>query len=152
MRHWPITTILTFLIALILAVPAPAQQKPLTRGQVRGMVRDGLADETGAKAIEQRGIDFAPTEDFIQSLKTAGASEVFLAARAGLSTPSPQTPRGPSTKSKFSPSSRAKCPATALPCWFKNAASTSSLTMNSFGKRAWPAGRTSALAPKTATR
>jgi hypothetical protein len=44
------------------------------------MVRDGLGDETGAKAIEQLGIDFAPTEDFIQTLKTAGASEAFLAA------------------------------------------------------------------------
>ena len=49
--------------------------KPFTQDQVQAMVRDGLADETGAEAIEQRGIDFAITEDFIQSLKTAGASE-----------------------------------------------------------------------------
>jgi hypothetical protein len=44
------------------------------------MVRDGLGEETGAKAVEQRGIDFAPTEDFLESLKTAGASEAFLQA------------------------------------------------------------------------
>jgi hypothetical protein len=29
------------------------------------MVRDGFGDESGAKLIEQRGIDFAPSEDFI---------------------------------------------------------------------------------------
>jgi hypothetical protein len=44
------------------------------------MVRDRLGGETGAKAIEQRGIDFAPTEDLIRSLKAAGANEAFLAA------------------------------------------------------------------------
>jgi len=49
--------------------PAWAQQKPLTRDQVQGLVRDGLGDESGAKLIEQRGIDFAPAEGFLQSLK-----------------------------------------------------------------------------------
>ena len=44
------------------------------------MVRDGFGDESGAKLIEQRGIDFAPSEDFIQTLKAAGASEAFLNA------------------------------------------------------------------------
>jgi hypothetical protein len=29
------------------------------------MVRDGFGDESGAKLIEQRGIDFAPSEDFL---------------------------------------------------------------------------------------
>jgi hypothetical protein len=37
-------------------------------------VRDGLGDEAGATLIEQRGIDFAPAEDFLQSLKAAGRS------------------------------------------------------------------------------
>jgi hypothetical protein len=44
------------------------------------MVRDGLGDESGAKLIEQRGIDFAPSEDLYQTLKAAGASEAFLSA------------------------------------------------------------------------
>ncbi len=80
MRHWLTTTVLMLMTALILALPVQAQQKPFTQDQVKGMVRDGLGDETGAKAIEQRGIDFAPTEDFIQTLKAAGASEAFLNA------------------------------------------------------------------------
>ena len=44
------------------------------------MVRAGLGDDSGAKLIEQRGIDFAPSEDFYQTLKAAGASEAFLKA------------------------------------------------------------------------
>jgi hypothetical protein len=77
---------LTFLIlatGLVFALPAWAQQnpvapgfspaKPLTQDQVQSLVHSGLGDETGAKLIEQRGIDFAPAEDFLQSLKAAGA-------------------------------------------------------------------------------
>ena len=57
-------TILMLMIALILALPAPArqEQKPFTQDQVQGLVRDGLEDESGANLIEQRGIDFAPAE------------------------------------------------------------------------------------------
>jgi len=54
--------------------------KPFTQEQVSNMVRDGFGDESGAKLIEQRGIDFAPPEDFYQTLKAAGASEAFLKA------------------------------------------------------------------------
>ena len=54
--------------------------KPFTQEQVVSMVRDGFGDESGAKLIEQRGIDFAPSEDFLQTLKAAGASEAFLKA------------------------------------------------------------------------
>ena len=44
------------------AISNPA--KPFTQEQVSNMVRDGFGDESGAKLIEQRGIDFAPSEDF----------------------------------------------------------------------------------------
>jgi len=54
------------------ALPPRAQQKPFTQEQVASMVRDGFGDESGAKLIEQRGIDFAPSEDFLQTLKAAG--------------------------------------------------------------------------------
>jgi hypothetical protein len=50
-------------------------------------VRDGLGDESGAKLIEQRGIDFAPAEDFLQSLKAAGTSEAFLKALRAVERP-----------------------------------------------------------------
>ena len=89
MRHRRAVTPLMLITAMILALPTRAQQKPLTQEQVQGMVRDGLGDETGAKAIEQRGIDFAPTEDFLQTIESAGANGAFLAALRGAKHPRP---------------------------------------------------------------
>lgn len=74
---------LTFLIltaGMVVAPSAWAQQKPFTQEQITNMVQAGLGEETGAKAIEQRGIDFTPAADFLQSLKAAGAIEAFLNA------------------------------------------------------------------------
>ena len=83
MRFRKTLTLFMLVMGLAFALSAWAQQKPFTRDQVQGLVRDGLGDESGAKLIEQRGIDFAPVEDFLQSLKAAGASEVFLKALRG---------------------------------------------------------------------
>ena len=60
--------LLVILVAasLGLAQAPPASQKPLTKDQVLGLVRNQLGEEGGAKLIEQRGIDFAPAEDFMQ--------------------------------------------------------------------------------------
>jgi tetratricopeptide (TPR) repeat protein len=92
-------------MGLVFALSAWAQQKPVapgfspaklfTQDQVKGLVRDGLGDESGAKLIEQRGIDFAPAEDFLQSLKAAGASEVFLKALRGAKQPEPASAKKP---------------------------------------------------------
>jgi hypothetical protein len=62
---------------------------------VQGLVRDGLGDESGAKLIEQRGIDFAPAQDFLQSLKAAGASEAFLKALRAAKRPEPASAKKP---------------------------------------------------------
>jgi len=97
MVHRPVATILILITTMILTLPAPAQQKPFTQDQVQGMLRSGLGDETGAKAIEQRGIDFTPTEDFLHSLKAAGANEAFLQALREAKRPRPTgaTPKKP---------------------------------------------------------
>ncbi len=60
--------------------PGVSPSKPFTQDQVSSMVRDGFGDDSGAKLIEQRGVDFTPSDDFIQTLKAAGASEAFLKA------------------------------------------------------------------------
>jgi tetratricopeptide (TPR) repeat protein len=99
---------LTFLImamGLAFALSAWAQQKPVapgfspahpfTQNQVSNMVRAGLGDDSGAKLIEQRGIDFPPSEDFIQSLKAAGASEAFLKALRTAKPPEPASAKKP---------------------------------------------------------
>ena len=73
-------TLLILAIGLVFALPAWTQQKPFTQEQVSNMVRAGLGDDSGAKLLEQRGIDFAPAEVFLQTLKAAGASEAFINA------------------------------------------------------------------------
>ena len=95
MRFRKTLTLLMLVMGLVFALPAWAQQKPLTRDQVQGLGRDGLGDESGANLIEQRGIDFAPAEDFLQSLKAAGASEVFLKALRAAKPPEPVSAKKP---------------------------------------------------------
>ena len=95
MRFRKTLTLLMLAMGLVFALSAWAQQKPFTRDQVQGLVRDGLGDESGAKLIEQRGIDFAPAEDFLQSLKAAGASEAFLKALRAAKPPEPASAKKP---------------------------------------------------------
>jgi hypothetical protein len=82
MRHRPVVTLFVLVMAMILGPPTGAQQKPIAptpqgagsakpfaQDQVQAMVRDGLADDTGAKAIEQRGVDFAPSGQLVRRFK-----------------------------------------------------------------------------------
>jgi tetratricopeptide (TPR) repeat protein len=82
-------------MGLVFALSAWGQQKPFTRDQVQGLVRERLGDESRAKLIEQRGIDFAPAEDFLQSLKAAGASEALLKALRAAKRPEPASAKKP---------------------------------------------------------
>jgi hypothetical protein len=65
------------------------------------MVRDGFGDESGAKLIEQRGIDFAPSDDFIQALKAAGASETILNTLRAAKPPEPGSSKRGATSCAF---------------------------------------------------
>jgi Flp pilus assembly protein TadD len=89
MKHWPVATVLIIVTAFIPALHAKAQQAPFTEEQVQGLVRNGAGDESGAKLIEQRGLNFVPTEDFLRSLKAEGANEAFLATLRSLKRPQP---------------------------------------------------------------
>ncbi len=80
MRPKLIAPFVAIIFTLLPGLSLQAQQKPFTQEQVVNMVRDGFGDDSGTKLIEQRGIEFAPSDDFIQTLKTAGASEEFLNA------------------------------------------------------------------------
>lgn len=88
MKFRKLFVVLILVVGLTSLPPLWAQQKPFTQEQVNNMVRDGFADDSGAKLIEQRGIDFVPAEDFLQSLRAGGASETFITAlRAPRSSP-----------------------------------------------------------------
>ena len=73
-------TLLMLAMGLVFARFARAQEKPFTEQQVLEMVRAGLGNDSGAKLIVQRGIDFTPTQEFLKSLKSEGAKEAFLKA------------------------------------------------------------------------
>jgi len=93
----PVGSMLRLVIALDLTPSVQAQQKPFTEKQVGNMVRAGRGDDSGAKLIERRGIDFAPAEDFIQSLKASGPSEAFLNALRAAKPPEPASAKKPLT-------------------------------------------------------
>jgi hypothetical protein len=80
MRFRNTLAFLILAIGLVFALIASAQDRPFTQEQDSNMVRAVLGDDSGANAIEQHGIDFAPADDFLQTLKAAGASEAFLNA------------------------------------------------------------------------
>ncbi len=73
-------TLIMLAMGLVFAPSAWTQEKPFTQQQVLDMVRAGLGNDSGAKLIVQRGIDFNPTQDFLKQLKSAGAKEGFLKA------------------------------------------------------------------------
>ncbi len=73
-------TLLMLAMGLVFARFARAQEKLFTEQQVLEMVRAGLGNDSGAKLIVQRGIDFTPTQEFLKSLKSEGAKEAFLKA------------------------------------------------------------------------
>ena len=87
MTHRATAAILILITNLSQALSARGQQKPVapakpfTQGQVQAMVPDGFGDDSDAKLIEQRGIDFAPSEDFCQTFKAASAAAPHTAGR-----------------------------------------------------------------------
>jgi tetratricopeptide (TPR) repeat protein len=73
------------LLALILVMAATgvAQtsipvHKPLDRVQVLALLAGGVTSKRVATLVEQRGIDFEPTEDYLKILQGAGAEEALL--------------------------------------------------------------------------
>src|SRR5271157_5712818 len=73
-------TLIMLAMGLVFALSAWAQEKPFTEQQVLDMVKAGLGNDSGARLIVQRGIDFTPTADFLRRLKSAGAKDPFLKA------------------------------------------------------------------------
>lgn len=76
--HW------NFLICLALTwavfPPAFGLQKALDQQQIVGLIEGGVASERVAQLVEERGIDFPATPDFLAALKQDGAGKVLLDA------------------------------------------------------------------------
>jgi hypothetical protein len=76
-------------VSLGLAQAPPAAQKPLDKDQVMTLVTAGMDNAQLAKRIEERGIDFEPTDDYLQALRKAGAQDVLIQALHALRKPEP---------------------------------------------------------------
>jgi formylglycine-generating enzyme required for sulfatase activity len=73
--------ILIVCLAGIARPTAPPQaEKPLSKDQVMNLVRFGLDSAELAKRINERGISFEPTEEYVESLKSAGATDAVVQA------------------------------------------------------------------------
>ena len=72
-----------FLTVLGHLVAFPQAAKPLGKGQIMELVKAGMEGVELAKKIGELGIDFEPTDDYLQALHQAGAEEgVIRALRA----------------------------------------------------------------------
>jgi len=72
-----------FVLALTLCqIPASvgAEGKPLNREQIVGLLKGGVASKRIATILNERGIDFEPTEEDLQAMKSAKADEEVLSA------------------------------------------------------------------------
>jgi hypothetical protein len=79
-----------FLASPGLAQTPPAASKPLGKNQVMALVAAGMDNAQLAKKIEDLGIDFEPTDDYLEALRKAGAQDVLLRALRAIK-PEPMT-------------------------------------------------------------
>jgi formylglycine-generating enzyme required for sulfatase activity len=54
--------------------------KPMSEEQVLQLVAGGVPSQRAATLVKQRGIDFMPEEEYLETLRVAGAEEVLVAA------------------------------------------------------------------------
>ncbi|HTV55541.1 MAG TPA: tetratricopeptide repeat protein [Terriglobia bacterium] len=78
--------VLSVLVALVTvtAKPSHAQQQrpasPLSRRQIEGLVRGGVYSGRIALLIGRRGIDFKPSQSYLQTLRKEGAQDALIQA------------------------------------------------------------------------
>jgi formylglycine-generating enzyme required for sulfatase activity len=74
--------VILIMFLAVVAQPALPQEAngPLGKDQVLDLVKFGLASGELAKRIKERGIDFEPTEDYLETLRKAGAQEAVIQA------------------------------------------------------------------------
>jgi formylglycine-generating enzyme required for sulfatase activity len=74
-----LTTILLF-SALCFAQTPAGNQKPLGKNQILDLLKAGMESEVLAKTVQERGIDFEPSDEDLAALRKAGAQDVLIKA------------------------------------------------------------------------
>jgi TonB family protein len=64
--------------SLLDTLRADAPSSPLTKEQVYDLVVGGVDNGRIVKAVEERGIDFQPTDDYLESLESHGANGLLV--------------------------------------------------------------------------
>ena len=73
--------ILTMFLAAIAHTARPQHSTPpLTKEQVMDLVKFGMDSSALADRIKERGIDFEPSDDYLEALRKAGAKEPVIQA------------------------------------------------------------------------
>ncbi len=73
--------LLLFMPAILVGAQAPsATPHPLNEEQIMNLVEAGMDNTQLAKKVEELGIDFTPTDEYLQALTKAGAQEVVIKA------------------------------------------------------------------------
>ena len=57
-----------------------AKPRPITRKQVLKLIVAGVRSQRAAALVKQRGLDFMPDEEYLGTLRVAGADETLIAA------------------------------------------------------------------------
>ena len=65
---------------LCFAQAPTANQKPLGKNQIIALLKARMESEVLAKTVEERGIEFEPSDDDLQALRKAGAQDVLIKA------------------------------------------------------------------------
>ena len=76
-------TLLVLSVAFSLAAsgaPPQTSRKPLGERQLQGLVNGGVDSHRLALLVANRGIDFKPSQQFLESLQKAGAEDVLIQA------------------------------------------------------------------------
>ena len=76
-------TLLLLFVFVAAPVPArvqPTDRKPLSKAQVQELVAAGVTSGKLAEIVEERGVDFSPTEELLDALRKEGAEPILLDA------------------------------------------------------------------------
>jgi tetratricopeptide (TPR) repeat protein len=81
---WPVSLLMLVILAALVAQASQSGQGkpagPLDERQVEGLVRGGVYSGRIAHLVAQRGIDFKPSQTYLQTLRKEGAQEVLIQA------------------------------------------------------------------------
>lgn len=82
MREFRSTMLLLFLGLLLFQPPClpGAEEKPLSRAQIEDLLKGGVSPVRITSLLEQRGINFEPSEEDMQVLKAASADDAVVNA------------------------------------------------------------------------